>query len=270
MEGEQVIDEENERLRLLGLQKQAFTEEEIEDQCDELFSVPPITFKPRIGNDLDYRIEHVIKTNNITIPIKQDPYNENLYLIGDTKLPCDLKNENVIVRFGGGSEQLDSYADRYHRPIEKNLVNHMINSSQSLEWVTDQLIENNKIKAPLVEGYPFGSSPARTRVSPTRVSPTRKSPVQSPRSYPTAVKTSPVRTSPTRTSPVRTSIPAAAKKSPPRSSPTAQNNQSFSPSGKPITPTRKPVSPGTNNQNTLASPTSLKKPKNLSPNGMNR
>jgi len=98
-----------------------------------------------MGNQLDQRIDQVIKTNNITVPIIQDQANQNMYLIGDTKLPLDLKQDNVLVRVGGGSEMLDTYADRYHRTIERNLVHHMIDSSQSLEWVTDELMEGRKI-----------------------------------------------------------------------------------------------------------------------------
>lgn len=96
-----------------------------------------------------------------------------MYLIGDTKLPLDLKQDNVLVRVGGGSEMLDTFADRYHRTIERNLVHNMIDSSQSLEWVTDELMEGRKIKSPTLVS-PVRTSPARiTAVSPTRYSPGR-------------------------------------------------------------------------------------------------
>jgi hypothetical protein len=52
-----LIDQENERQRLLRLQKGGFTDEEIEAQCDELFRTAPIKFKPRKGNNVDHQID---------------------------------------------------------------------------------------------------------------------------------------------------------------------------------------------------------------------
>ena len=49
---------------LLGL-----SEEELENQCDELFKDPPIKFKARKGNKLDEAIDKSIKALKFTIPI---------------------------------------------------------------------------------------------------------------------------------------------------------------------------------------------------------
>ena len=46
----------------------------------------------------------------------------------------------MIVRVGGGSDEFERYVGFNHRNFERILVVHMINSSQSLEWVVDQLI----------------------------------------------------------------------------------------------------------------------------------
>ena len=44
--------------------------------------------------------DKIIEFLKITIPIVF--IKSNLYLIGSARVPCDLKNENVIVRVGGG------------------------------------------------------------------------------------------------------------------------------------------------------------------------
>lgn len=67
-------------------------------------------------------------------------------MIGSNRNNCDLKGENVIVRVGGGSDEFEKYVDFNHRTFERILVVHMINSSQSLEWVIEQLIQDKKIK----------------------------------------------------------------------------------------------------------------------------
>ena len=155
IEGEQIIDEENERQRLLRLQKGGFTDGEIEAQCNELFKTAPIKFEARKNNALDQKIKQIIKDNDITVPIIQDHQNDNLYLVGANKLPCTLKSDNVVVRVGGGTDKLDDYVLHNHRTFEKILVIHMINSNQSLEWVTDELMQGRKIKGNVI------SSPTR-------------------------------------------------------------------------------------------------------------
>lgn len=57
-------------------------------------------FRPRKGHQLDEKISKIIEFLKITIPIVF--IKSNLYLIGSARVPCDLKNENVIVRVGGG------------------------------------------------------------------------------------------------------------------------------------------------------------------------
>lgn len=71
----------------------------------------------------------MIKAYDVRIPIIQDPNNDNLYLIGANKLPCTLKQDNVVVRVGGGTDKLDDYVMHNHRTFEKILVIHMINSN---------------------------------------------------------------------------------------------------------------------------------------------
>jgi hypothetical protein len=92
----------------------------------------------------------------------------------------------VVVRVGGGTDKLDDYVLHNHRTFEKILVIHMINSNQSLEWVTDQLMQGKKIKGSVMSGVkardtssspvrPSNNSPVRNPMEPPR-SPVNNSP----------------------------------------------------------------------------------------------
>jgi len=122
-------------------------------------------------------IKQIIEENQITVPIIADPLNDNLYLVGANKLPCQLKQDNVVVRVAAGTDKLDDYVLHNHRTFEKILVIHMINSNQSLEWVTDQLMQGKKIKGTVMSGVKArdsSSSPVR-HIEPLRA-PTNYSP----------------------------------------------------------------------------------------------
>ena len=157
--------------------KGGFTDEEIDQQCDELFRDTPIRFRPRKGNQVDQNIENIIQAYDVRIPIVQDTKNDKMYLIGTQKLPCNLRQDNVLVRVGGGSDKLDDYIRHNHRTFERMLVIHMINSNQSLEWVVDQLMQGNKIKGGMVHQNMLQPR-ASTSISPVRRS--GNSPTRSP------------------------------------------------------------------------------------------
>lgn len=183
-EYEQIIREEEERLAA----EKELNAEEIERQCDELFAEAPIKFRPQKDNELDGRLAELIAQEDIRIPIVF--IKDNLYLIGSQKCTCYLRQGNVIVRVGGGQHNFEEYVPFNHRIFERILVINMINSNQSLEWVLEQLIQNNRIKATT---YPLNrtttgviSSPEREKGSPRRDgSPSRfteRSPARSPKS----------------------------------------------------------------------------------------
>jgi len=133
-------------------------------------SYTPIKFRPNTKNELDVRIGELIEQENIRIPvIFMSP---GLYFIGSMKVSCILKSGNVIVRVGGGQYNFEEWVPFNHRIFERNIVINMINSGQTMEWVLDQLISGNKIKAVL---YPLSrqttgviSSPEREKNSPRR------------------------------------------------------------------------------------------------------
>lgn len=86
----------------------------------------------------------LIKEGNVTIPILH--IKEKLYLIGHSRMTCNLINDNLMVRVGGGYEKFSEYVPRNHRYIERSLVVHMIKSGESLEGVVDALFNGRKLK----------------------------------------------------------------------------------------------------------------------------
>ena len=123
------------------------TEADIEEQCQELFSEPPIDFEPRPGNKLEEKMDKIIKDNNITIPVIN--VKDNIYLVGSEKTNCDLKAENVTIRKGVGYKAFTKYVKANEKYHQKILVSHMINNDESVEWVVDQLIQGKKMKMPI-------------------------------------------------------------------------------------------------------------------------
>jgi len=143
-------------------QKHQVTEYTVEKECDDLFRTTPIPFRPRQGDVLDESIAQIVYNQHITIPIVN--VKDSQYLIGTDKKTCMLKSGHVLVKVGGGTERFDEYVPRNHRVYQKNLVGHMIQHNQSLEWVTNELVQGNNLNV----GTSMNNSPART-------SPTRKS-----------------------------------------------------------------------------------------------
>lgn len=76
------------------------SEKELDGQCDELFAEPPIIFNPRENNEMDEMIHNLIEELDIRIPVV--PIKDRLYLIGSNRVTCSLKNDNIILRVGGG------------------------------------------------------------------------------------------------------------------------------------------------------------------------
>jgi len=126
-----------EELELLGI-----TVEELDQQCDDLFSQTPIDFVPRKRNEMDEKILYWIQELNITIPIVH--IKNDLYLIGSERLNMKQNNhnDNIMVRVGGGYVKIDEYMHKYMRYHQRMLVIHMIKSNESLEWVVEQLKAN--------------------------------------------------------------------------------------------------------------------------------
>lgn len=127
---------------LLGI-----TTDELEDQCNELFSDTPIPFvrsKEKKNELIDNLIQSCISMYNITIPIMH--IKQKLYIIGSQRINLDVKNDQLLCRVGGGYEKFHEYVPKNSKYFQKMLVVHMIKSGESLEWVIDQLINGKKIK----------------------------------------------------------------------------------------------------------------------------
>ena len=136
---------------LLGI-----SEKELDEQCDELFLEPPIIFTPRKNNKMDDRIHHLMEELDVRIPIV--PIKDRLYLIGSNRVTCSLKNENLILRVGGGFQRFEDYVPENQRYFQRTLVVHMIKSGESLESVVDNLILGKRIKNINDDQYMDGNS----------------------------------------------------------------------------------------------------------------
>lgn len=81
------------QLHVLGL-----TEEDLENQCDQLFQEVPIPFKERKNNEVDEMIQYYIKGHDITIPIVW--VKDNTFLVGAHKFPVELKRDQLMIKVG--------------------------------------------------------------------------------------------------------------------------------------------------------------------------
>ena len=84
-----------------------FTEEEIQEECDELFKEAPIDFEARRGNKLEEKMGQIIYDKHIKIPIIL--CKGSVYLIGSQKHNCELRAENVVIRTGGGYVRFEDF-----------------------------------------------------------------------------------------------------------------------------------------------------------------
>jgi len=109
-----------------------------------LFKETPIIFTPRKNNKMDDMIALYVEQLDIRIPIV--PIKASLYLIGSNRVSCQLKNDQLILRVGGGFEKFEDYVPQNQRYFQRMLVVHMIKSGESLESVVDNLIIGKKIK----------------------------------------------------------------------------------------------------------------------------
>jgi len=119
------------------------TEQEIQEQCEQLFMKAPMQFVPRKGVKVDYEIKRMIDEMVITIPIIH--IKDKLYLVGIHKIHMDMKAEDVIAQIGGGYEKFELYIKKQHKILERGLIIKMIQSKESLEWICDALIRGTKI-----------------------------------------------------------------------------------------------------------------------------
>ena len=94
---------------------------------------------------MDLAIANLIEELNITLPILH--IKDKLYLIGPSRMTCEMKRDFVMLRVGGGYEKFVEHLPRNHRFYERTLVVHMIKSGESLEWVIDALFNGRQIRS---------------------------------------------------------------------------------------------------------------------------
>lgn len=84
-----LLDETEEKLDI------DMTDSEIEDQCDELFKVAPIEFRPRKFNQIDQLIANLIDEKDIVVPILY--IQDNIYLVGSSKVILTISGNTIYV-----------------------------------------------------------------------------------------------------------------------------------------------------------------------------
>lgn len=119
------------------------TDQEIEEQCEILFSDAPIKFVARKSEKVDLEVKRMVEEMNITIPIIW--IKQNLFLVGNKSINLEKKGEYVTGQIGGGYEKFDEYIQKNHKKLEKDLVVKMIQSRESLQFICQALINGQKI-----------------------------------------------------------------------------------------------------------------------------
>jgi len=88
-------------------------------------------------------LEKLIIEHNITIPILH--IKGSVYLIGDKKHIIQQNSNSFTVRVGGGHFKFEEYVPNNHKYFEKALLMNMIKSKESLEWVCEALMNEQRI-----------------------------------------------------------------------------------------------------------------------------
>jgi hypothetical protein len=81
--------------------------------------------------------------SNISVPIVH--IKGQVYLIGTQKVIIQFRNDLLMVRVGGGYSSFDDYLANNERIFKRTLLNYMIRSQESLEWVCEALMNDKKI-----------------------------------------------------------------------------------------------------------------------------
>lgn len=86
--------------------------EDLDQECENLFSDTPIRFIPRENSSIDEAINNVINSMRITIPIIW--IKDAKYLVGCYGVHMELKNSQVMVKDGNGLVLLQDYVKKHN------------------------------------------------------------------------------------------------------------------------------------------------------------
>jgi hypothetical protein len=145
------------------------TEDELDNQCEDLFLHAPIPFVAMKGDPIQELIEIQVSTYDITIPVIN--IKDSLYLIGTERINLELRNDAIVMRVGSGYKKFQDYVPQNSRHMQRMLVIYMHKSGESLEYVIDCLKNNKRIKnvqtyAAETKKYSRKNSYSRTSKSP--------------------------------------------------------------------------------------------------------
>lgn len=101
----------------------------------------------------------LIHQQRIRVPVLH--IKDDLYLLGSKRGTCQMINDIVLVRVGGGQDRFEEFMTYNHRSFERALVIYMFNSGQSLQWVVEQLMLKNQIRGGLHTNSIKNHSPVR-------------------------------------------------------------------------------------------------------------
>ena len=141
-------------------QNLGITEEELDEQCEQLFENTPIEFRPRKNSTMDEMLSLYLKQLNVTVPVVN--IKDSLYLIGSQRCNLVIKRDSLLVMKGGGTDKFENFIAQNVKSFQRNLVIYMIKTGESLEYVVDSLINNKKIRTSMESVRVSTSSPNRS------------------------------------------------------------------------------------------------------------
>lgn len=94
---------------------------------------------------MDEAVDKIIRQMKITVPVVH--IKDSNYLVGHMKVNLIMKRDSILVQKGGGSEKFENFISNNHKSMQRNLVIFMIQTSESLEYVIDSIINGKKFKS---------------------------------------------------------------------------------------------------------------------------
>ena len=75
--------------------------------------------------------------------------------MGSARVNLEFKFQSVMVRVGNSVERFDQYVPKNHRKFQRQLIDNMSRSQETLTWVVDALVRGEKIRRPLIKPNGF-------------------------------------------------------------------------------------------------------------------
>lgn len=109
--------------------------DEQEQYFEHLFDEAPLPFKPRKNNANDEQVNSILSDYGYTIPVVH--IKDKLYLVGNNRVTCDFKFNQVLVKGGGGSQKLEDYIAKNEETMQNNIIEGMAKSGRDVGYVVE-------------------------------------------------------------------------------------------------------------------------------------